>query len=76
MLTTLFGLLWWGVVLAASYQAWRAWGKGPAIGTTIGLYLLTTLLPALVGGILTLGIAVVIGARAEGAQQRLLSLYR
>ncbi|HMV66394.1 MAG TPA: hypothetical protein PKA64_06055 [Myxococcota bacterium] len=66
----LLGLVWWAFVLGASFQAWKAWGGASALGCVLGLYLIWALLPWGLGGLLTVGAAVAIGARAEGAQQR------
>jgi hypothetical protein len=64
----LWSLLWWGVVLAATFQALRAWGRTYAVGAVLLLVLasswLSTLLPML-GGIVTLIAAVQMGATAE-----------
>lgn len=65
-------LIWWGLVLGASWQAGRAWGAGTAIGSLLGLYLLS-LLPF--GPFLTAGLAIAVGARAEAAQRHAMTVW-
>jgi len=69
MLGGLFALIWWGVVLGAALQTWRAWGAAPALGAVVGLLVASWILPF--GGLLTCIGAVAIGAGAEGARGRL-----
>jgi hypothetical protein len=69
-MSVLIGLVWWAFVFGAAFQSWKAWGGASALGCVLGLYLAWALLPWGVGAVLTLGAAVAIGARAEGAQQR------
>jgi hypothetical protein len=71
---TLFGLVWWAFVVGASWQAWKAWGAGAAFATLGGLYFAYVILPF--GWLLTVGAAVAVGAKAEGAQQKQLAMYR
>ena len=76
-MATLFSLVWWTFVLGASWQAWKAWGPGTALGALLGLWFGWTLLgQGLIAIIATLGAAVAIGARAETAQQKQLAIYR
>jgi hypothetical protein len=70
---TLGWLLWWGIVIAAGWQARKAWGSGTGIGAVLGLYLLS-FLP--LGSLLTLGLAVAVGARAEAEQRNALRVWQ
>lgn len=70
-MTWLLGLLWWAFVLGAAFQSWKAWGGASALGCVLGLYLASQLLP--LGALLTFCASVVIGARAETAQQKQLA---
>lgn len=77
-MTTLIGLVWWLFVLGASWQSWKAWGPASAFASLIGLNLAAALLPGTLwfGTLVTLGATVLIGARAEAAQQKQLAVYR
>lgn len=64
-MATLGWLVWWALVLGASWQARKAWGSAFAVGSVAGLWLLSTL-P--LGTLISVGVAIAIGARAEAAQ--------
>lgn len=65
----MFALLWWLLIFAAGFQAFRAWGGIGAFGTVVGLWLAAIFLPF--GGLITTIGAIAIGASAESAQKRL-----
>ena len=51
----------------------KVWGSGTGIGAVLGLYLLS-FLPF--GSLLTLGLAVAVGARAESEQRNALRVWQ
>ncbi len=62
---TLVTLVWWGLWLGASFQAFRAWG--PKGGLTSAVLLLLVGWVPWIGGLVSAVGAVLVGYRAENA---------
>lgn len=74
----MFALIWWVLVLAAGFQAGRAWGGATAIGTVVGLFVgswVIGLVPLIgwLGGWVTAAGAIAIGTNAERTQRQITS---